>query len=191
MLISFGTSPNVEPLTINGSEIEQVSHSKLLGVIVQSNLKWDLHINYMNGKASTRLHYLRCLKRAGFSPSELKTIYLAIVRTVLEYACPVWATGLNGELIRILESLQIRACRIIHPKLSYDQACVSLDLPKLSDRRMDICKTFFNQMTDPKHRLHDLLPPLRENRYGIRDFKPREPPILVTELSINFLQAIV
>ena len=56
----------------------------------------------MNGKASTGL-YLKCLKRAGFSPSELETIYIAIVRTVLEYACPVWAKGLNGELSRILD----------------------------------------------------------------------------------------
>ena len=58
MLISFGTSPNISPLTINGSDIEQVNHSKLLGVIVQCDLKWDLHVDYMSSKASTRLHYL-------------------------------------------------------------------------------------------------------------------------------------
>ena len=185
MLISFGTSPNISPLTINGSDIEQVQHSKLLGVIVQCDLKWDLHVNYMNSKASTRLHYLRCLKRAGLSPTELKQTYLALVRTVLEYACPVWATGLIKDNIRVLESLQIRACRIIYPKLSYEQACISLDLPILSDRRMDICKDFFIKMTYPGHRLHDLLPPARENRYGIRNFKPREPPKLTTERAKN------
>ena len=38
------------------------------------------------------------LKRAGIGQHDLVTIYVSVIRPVLEYACPVWHTNLNNHL---------------------------------------------------------------------------------------------
>ena len=171
MLVSFGNPPDISPLIMNNTEIEMVTETKLLGVYIQSNLKWDAHIEYLNKKAASRLHFLRCLKRSGLSSSELVTIFITMIRSVLEYACPVWSTCLTKELSDDLESIQERACRIILPKVSYDSAREQLNLPLLSERRIDICKKLFVAMQNPDHRLHHLLPAPRSVGYGLRNAK--------------------
>ena len=99
---------------------------------------------------------------------ELKTIYISSVRSICEYACPVWSTCLTQELSDALESIQRRAFKIISPGLSYELACMELRLKPLSERRLDICRKLFNDMQKPDHRLHGLLPPPRNVNYGLR-----------------------
>ena len=48
----------------NGSTIDVVRSVKILGVTLQSNLKWNEHINNIVKKASKRLYFLSQLKRA-------------------------------------------------------------------------------------------------------------------------------
>ena len=43
-------------LAIDTKALESVDAHKVLGVTIQSNLKWDLHINEVVAKASKRLH---------------------------------------------------------------------------------------------------------------------------------------
>ena len=50
-------------------------------------------------------------------------MYSCLVRSVLEYASPVWA-GLPDYLSDLIESVLREALRIILPNLSYDQALV-------------------------------------------------------------------
>ena len=61
-----------------------------------------------------RLYALRTLKKAGVQPSDLVGIYHALIRSVLEYAAPVWS-GLPVYLSEVLEAVQRRAMRIIYP----------------------------------------------------------------------------
>jgi len=39
--------------------------------------------------------------------------YIAVICPVMEYAAPVWHTGLTAELVKSLESVQKRALRIM------------------------------------------------------------------------------
>jgi len=56
---------------------------------------------------------LRQLKRAAVSCRAMSRFYIAVIRPVMEYAAPVWHTGLTAELTESLESVQKRALRII------------------------------------------------------------------------------
>ena len=47
------------------------------------------------------------LKRAGISQLDLVTVYISVVRPVLEYACPVWHTNLPTYLSDSIELIQI------------------------------------------------------------------------------------
>ena len=91
---------------------------KLLGVMINSSLKWDDHIDIMT-KAAKRLWFLKKLKRAGVSVDDLLYYYQSVVRPVLEYACPVWHSSLSKQQIKSLENVQRRAVQIIAGNTSY------------------------------------------------------------------------
>ena len=80
-----------------------VDHAKLLGVTFSCDLTWNKHVENIVGKASKRLYMLYQLKRAGINQSDLVSVFLSIVRPVLEYACPVWHTNLPTYLSDSIE----------------------------------------------------------------------------------------
>ena len=67
----------VESWTIDTKALESVDAHKVLGVTIQGNLKWDLHINEVVAKVSKRLHIQRVLKRGGVPPADLLTLFCA------------------------------------------------------------------------------------------------------------------
>ena len=114
MIINFmqyGPFPLV-PLTLGGSVIERVVTYKLLGVYISDDLSWNVHIEHIVKKANKCLYALRALKKSGLTITQLVQVYCSIVRSVLEYACPVWA-ALPKCLEDILASVQKRAVRIV------------------------------------------------------------------------------
>ena len=79
------------PIQLNGIVIERVSSYKLLGVIVTNVLSWNEHFDSIHKKATKRLFVLRTLKRVGLGTNDLVFVFCSIVRSVVEYASPVWA----------------------------------------------------------------------------------------------------
>jgi hypothetical protein len=168
MVVCFGKEPKIEPIVMNGEAIERVTKTKLLGVIISSDLSWNAHIDYICAKAGKRLHYLRLLKRAGLPQHDLIKVYLAIIRSVVEYACPVWSTSLTKELNVELESMQKQALRIICPHLDYDSARNLFSLMTLKERRDKLCAKLFKEIQNPSHKLRDFIPEPRTLPYSLR-----------------------
>ena len=88
-LCYFREIPELSPLIINGHALETVYSHKVLVLIIQKNLKWNEHINSIISKASKRLHILRVLRRSGVPIVDFITIYVSLIRSVLEYCCVV------------------------------------------------------------------------------------------------------
>ena len=63
-------------LKINKQPIEMIEHTRLLGTIVQNNLRWDMNTKQLVRKANARMELLR--KVSSFSPGieDLKIIYM-------------------------------------------------------------------------------------------------------------------
>ena len=101
-VISFMQDPEfrntVPRQTIDGNEIDYVHHAKLLGVTISSDLMWNKHVENIVAKAGKRVYMIYQLKRAGIGQHDLVTIYVSVIRPILEYACPVWHTNLNIHL---------------------------------------------------------------------------------------------
>lgn len=131
-------------LHIDGSPVRRVDTYKILGVHLSSDLTWNVHIEYIVKKANKRLYALRTLKKAGVQPSDLVGIYRALIRSVLEYAAPVWS-GLPVYLSEVLEAVQRRAMRIIYPYADYNTALCNAGLGSLADRREAICAKFISK----------------------------------------------
>ena len=79
-----------EPPVLNGKPLELVASAKLLGKIISHDLKWNMYTSELSRKCSSRLYFLRQLKRSGVAPSELVLCYVACISPVLEYASPVF-----------------------------------------------------------------------------------------------------
>jgi len=57
------------------------------------------YVTYIYKRANSRLHFLRQLKRAMVSCKDMLRFYIAVIRQVMEYAAPVWHTGLTAQLV--------------------------------------------------------------------------------------------
>ena len=160
--ISFSTT-NVEfePITVNNKEIEVVPSATLLGLSISNDFKRHTHIENVCKKVSSRLYFLRQLKRAKLPSNDLLLFYVTCIRPVAEYACEVFHDSLPKYLSDDLEKLQKRACRIILPGHFYENALGELGLTSLADRRQNLTNKLFKTIVnDPQNKLHHLLPTL-------------------------------
>ena len=81
------------------------------------------------------------------STTDLVTVYVTLVRPLLEYGCIVWHFSLPLCLSDRLESIQKRALRIILPHYSSTSALEALNLPSLLLRRECLCCKSFSKLT--------------------------------------------
>ena len=159
---------DIPSIMIWGMPVEKVDHAKLLGVTFSCDLTWNKHVENIVGKASKRLYMLYQLKRAGINQSDLVSVFLSIVRPVLEYACPVWHINLPTYLSDSIELIQKRAMKSIYPGQSYADVLQRMGLLTLNERRELLCKLYFNKIKISSHKLNHLLPEIRNIEYDIR-----------------------
>ena len=96
MLFNTGRDYDFMPkLSVNNTEVlEVVEEFKLLGVKIQSDLKWQENTNFICKKAYERVWMIRRLKSLGANTTEMLDVYEKQVRSILELAVPV----LNANL---------------------------------------------------------------------------------------------
>ena len=128
-------SPVLDPLRIDGIPMDVVDCHKVLGIVLNSSLKWADHVDMIVKRGAKRLHIIRASKKSGMPPDDLLTIYVALIGSVLEYCCAVWHTSLPSYFNEQFERLQKRVLRIIFPNLSYREALYASDCVRLDDRR--------------------------------------------------------
>ena len=120
-----------------------------------------------------RLFLLRTLKRVGLGTNDLVLVYSSIVRSIIEYASPVWA-AIPLYLDELIESVQRKALKIIFGRVDHTEALVLAGLESLSDRRVGACKRFMataRQMSPLKNIIPS--PAAIESHYRIRVQLPR------------------
>ena len=123
--IGFSITKNdFDPIIINNREIEVAPQVKLLGLTISNDLKWNSHVKNICKNASTRLYFLRQLKRANVPSNDLLLFYVTCTRPVIDYAWEVFHDSLPAYLSDDLERLQKRACKIILPDYRYNEAMV-------------------------------------------------------------------
>ena len=132
----FKATPQLPPLRIDGQVLETVRSHKVLALVIQDSLKWNENTRMIVSKASKRLHIIRVLRRGGVSAADLLVIYVALVRSVLGYCC------VSSEIERV----QMRALRIIFPRSSYQEALQRAKIPRLEDRRNELCTRAFEKL---------------------------------------------
>ncbi len=107
---SLAKVPNIR-IHINNEPLKQVTVSKYLGMKIESNLKWDDHINGIIPKISSKIGIVRSLRK--IVPIEtLKLLYNAIVQPHCDYSDIVYHPTFKTNKDK-LQILQTKACRLI------------------------------------------------------------------------------
>jgi hypothetical protein len=88
-------------------------YSKILGVVVSSNLSWHSNTEYIAKRCNNKLWVLRRIKKLGASHSDLLDVFYKQVRSMAEFGVPVWNSALTGLDIAKLERIQKTALHII------------------------------------------------------------------------------
>ena len=174
------------PIVINGKAIELVPTVKLLGLNISCDLRWNCHVEEISKKVSSRLYFLKQLKRANVPQKDLLTFYVTCIRPVTEYACPVFHNALPAYLSAELEQLQKRAMRIIFPFISYRDALQQARLETLSARRELITSKLFESISsNENHRLYKLLPSRNKCHFNLRHKRNFNIPMAKTKRLMN------
>ena len=128
----------------NNEQIEIVEKTRLLGLVVRSDLKWIDNTENMCSKAYSRLWSLRQLKSYGASTQDLVDVWVKQGRSLLEYAVPVWGGNITEKEQDMLEACQKVALAVIlgDGYKSYKQGLHKTGLNSLKSRRVNIMERF-------------------------------------------------
>jgi hypothetical protein len=121
---------------INDVSIENVDSFMDLGLKVQHNLQWNLHIEESIKKANKRLGLLKRTLGHNCTLEAKLLAYKSMVRPLLEYCSNVWFCG-SKKLMKNLESVQKRATKFITNNyiIGYKERLLLCNLLPISYRR--------------------------------------------------------
>ena len=136
--------------------MEIINSTRLLGTIVQNNLRWDLNCAEIVRKANARMEILRRVSSFGAPIEDLKDIYVLFVRSLLEQSAVVWHSSLTKENEQDLERVQKNAFRIIlkNNYQTYKKALAKLGMETLNERRETLCLNFAKKCTKNSRTSH-------------------------------------
>lgn len=130
--------PNMGTININKNiKISEAKNIKYLGIIIDTNLKWNLQIEYIIQKLRRLLPKFKLFK-SFLDINHLEKMYFALVQSHLNYGILGWG-GVNQNVLKNLETLQKWFLKIIYNK---DYLYSSEKLYKES-KKMDIKKLYY------------------------------------------------
>ena len=133
--------------SLDGIPLEVVYETKLLGITLTSDCRWDNNTKSIVQKGSSRLWFLRRLKILGASRETLSDIYKLFCRSILEYGAPVWTGALSVKNTKDIERVQKSAMKIISgsKNVPYEDILEDFGFEDLSTRRDKLCLGFANK----------------------------------------------
>ena len=99
------TSGHVTNYFLGDRSVERVNSVVDLGVLLDSKLRFNLHIDSIINKAFNRLSCIKRFAKEFNDPYVTKLLFTSLVRPILEYASIIWCPSFSCDIIRI-ESVQ-------------------------------------------------------------------------------------
>ena len=154
-------------ITMDNHVLPVLTKTKLLGVIITNDIKWSENTAYLVKRANARMELLRRMVPFGPSKEDMKTIYIAYIRSILEQSCTIWHSDLNLEDRLALERVQKNAFRnILQDKYeTYEKALIDLNMETLFARREKLILTFGKKCLNLPQTKY--LFPLNENEHSM------------------------
>ena len=131
-------------MTIKGENVETLQETRILGVILSADMRWNSNTKKIVKDANKRLSLLHAASKFTDKISDLKLIYMSFIRSKLESSSVVWHSSLSNGNRRDLERVQKSAFKIILKNHydNYENALKVLNLETLDKRRETLCLKF-------------------------------------------------
>jgi len=85
------TKQSEEPMEIDGEQVKPRENTKILGVILDQEMRMKLHLARLGKRG---INAALTLKRVrGISPKVARTLFNSKVASVMDYAAPIWSEG--------------------------------------------------------------------------------------------------
>lgn len=107
-LLHFSTNVLNNEFKINAHNINSVSSTKFLGIIIDSSLKWKDHITALGKKLSSACFAIRTIYPV-VNVETVKSVYYAYAFWHLRYGVIFWGNSVNSEIIFKHQKRIIRA----------------------------------------------------------------------------------
>lgn len=149
--------PQPRPLALCGENIQWAKDVKYLGVTLDSSLTFRLHIENVRNKARRTKGILRSLfhKRSKLSTANCLTLYKALIRPQMDYACPSWAIAAKTHIskLQVVQNECLRAALCAPRYIPIAEIHKDLSMPLLIDHMKLISSNFFQKAADSENKL--------------------------------------
>lgn len=158
ILFSRCLHPPLSNLYLNNTQIKSVNVAKDLGLLLDSKLSFECHIDHIVKKALRTLGFIFRVTSGFNKTSSIITLFNTVVLPIIEYASTIWNPMYNKYIFR-LERVQKKFVNTLNHRFnrhrhyfSYENNLTFYKLDLLSTRRVffDICFVYkiFNNMCD-------------------------------------------
>ena len=182
----------------DGTSVGNISDISLLGVKISKDLKWTKNTAFICAKARKKLWILRRMTSLDLNINEMFDVYAKEVRSILEYAVPVWHSGITRKQSSEIEAIQKIAFRILLGQAyhGYTHTCAVLGAQTLEERRQAICLKFalknlksenclFKKAATSHHDLRQRSKIVEEPKCNTARFQRSSLPFLSSLININ------
>ena len=161
MTISRKRSPILATYHLNGKPITRVNDIKDLGLRYKDNFSFNMHFELAANKGHSMLSFVKRQCYGRFDVDTAKMLYSSIVRSHIEFACPLWLPH-HDVHIQTIESVQRQFVlyanhdRHIDPNEEsytlrpYADRCAELNLQSLARRRANAAVYFVHDVLNGK-----------------------------------------
>ena len=124
-------------IVLKKEKLQSVSQTKLLGIIITDQLKWNENTKYIVKKANQKMRMLHKFSKFTKNKVHLMHIFKSQVRSVLEYCSTVWHSSLTESDSKDIERIQKAAVKLMMGKNyeGYSNSLKFLKLDSLQERR--------------------------------------------------------
>ena len=162
----------------NEPPLEEIDSTKLLGIMISNDLKWENNTKFICSKARKKIYLLRNMKKSGLTKTQLIDAYKKEIRSILELAVPVWGSGLTLDQSVKIERVQKSSLAAIFGEEynSYEEALKMAKLERLSKRRNDISLRFIQKNMKSKFPLLEFQNKCyntRSDKMAVKEFQCR------------------
>ena len=89
----------------NEQHLAVVDETRLLGVVLSTDLRWQANTMAMCSRAMAKMWLLRRMKILRLEPELILDYYLKEVRSLVEHGVPIWNSGLNQSEVKEIEKI--------------------------------------------------------------------------------------
>ena len=167
-------------LDIDGQPLQLVDKTKLLGLVLTSDLKWSENTESLIRRANARMEILRKMSSFNAPVPDMLTAYKTFIRSILEQSCVIWHSSLSQEDREGLERVQKNAFRNILKDSfeNYEQSLSCLKMDTLFVRREKLLYSF-GKKCQTLEQTKELFP-MNEKHYSMNTRHHEEYKVLHT-----------